>query len=92
MVELGAVGLPVAEARLLRRCGRVRDSAGLSVAQRRANLAGTFVRCAEPPSGAALVLVDDVEREVDRANERAVESARASPLPDPRSVTHHLHG
>ncbi len=36
--------------------------------------------------------VDAVEREVDRANERALESARASPLPDPRSVTQHLHG
>ncbi|HEV3398967.1 MAG TPA: hypothetical protein VG693_06715, partial [Actinomycetes bacterium] len=47
---------------LLARTGRVRDSAGLSVAERRANLAGTFVRRrgVAPPPGALLVLVDDV--------------------------------
>jgi len=40
----------------------VRDSAGLSVAERRANLAGTFLRRpgAVPSPGALLVLVDDV--------------------------------
>ncbi|MCU1616314.1 MAG: phosphoribosyltransferase [Frankiales bacterium] len=59
--ELAAGGLPVAEARLLRRRGRVRDSAGLSVGDRRANLAGTFLaRGAPEPAGAVLVLVDDV--------------------------------
>ena len=59
--ELCSAGLPVAEARLLRRRGRVRDSARLSVAQRRANLAGSFVRSgAEVPPDAVLVLVDDV--------------------------------
>jgi predicted amidophosphoribosyltransferase len=62
-VELRAAGLPVTEARLLRRAGRARDSAGLSAAQRRANLAGTFApddRCPAPLPGALLVLVDDV--------------------------------
>jgi predicted amidophosphoribosyltransferase len=59
--ELRAAGLAAAEARLLRRRGRVRDSAGLPAAHRRANLAGTFIRApaAAPPS-AVLVLVDDV--------------------------------
>ncbi|MFD2090396.1 ComF family protein [Blastococcus deserti] len=63
VTELRLAGLPAAEARLLRRRGRVRDSAGLSAAQRRANLAGTFERCAtrgRPPAAALLVLVDDV--------------------------------
>lgn len=61
VAELRSAGLPVAEARLLRRRGRVRDSAHLSVAQRRSNLAGSFARRrAEVPSGAVLVLVDDV--------------------------------
>ncbi|MGY1706331.1 ComF family protein [Geodermatophilus sp. SYSU D00697] len=63
VVELRAAGLPAAEARLLRRTGRARDSAGLSAAQRRANLAGTFaLRDHVPPlpAGTALVLVDDV--------------------------------
>jgi predicted amidophosphoribosyltransferase len=59
--ELRAAGLPASEARLLSRRGRVRDSAGLSVVQRRANLAGTFERSPRrPPEGALLVLVDDV--------------------------------
>jgi predicted amidophosphoribosyltransferase len=61
VTELRAAGLPAAEARLLRRRGRVRDSAGLSAAQRRANLAGTFQRVpARLPPEALLVLVDDV--------------------------------
>jgi predicted amidophosphoribosyltransferase len=60
VTELRAAGLPAAEARLLCRAGRVRDSAGLSAAERRANLAGTFRLAAAPPPGAALVLVDDV--------------------------------
>jgi predicted amidophosphoribosyltransferase len=58
--ELRAAGMPAIEARLLRRRGRARDSAGLSAAARRANLAGTFQRVGDPPSGALLVLVDDV--------------------------------
>ncbi|SNR74209.1 Predicted amidophosphoribosyltransferases [Blastococcus mobilis] len=60
VTELLAAGVPAAEARLLRRRGRARDSAGLSTVQRRANLAGTFERSADPPTGALLVLVDDV--------------------------------
>lgn len=58
--ELAAAGVPAEEGRLLRRVGRLRDSAGLSAAERRANLAGTFRLAAVPPPGAALVLVDDV--------------------------------
>ncbi len=63
VAELRAAGMPVSEARLLRRRGRVRDSAALSAAQRRANLAGTFVLDPgrpRPVPGALLVLVDDV--------------------------------
>jgi predicted amidophosphoribosyltransferase len=60
VAELRAAGVPAAEARLLRRAGRVRDSAGLSAAERRANLAGTFHLAAAPPPGAVVVLVDDV--------------------------------
>ncbi|TQN41550.1 putative amidophosphoribosyltransferase [Blastococcus colisei] len=63
VAELRAAGVPAAEARLLRRRGHVRDSAGLSVAQRRANLSGTFQRVATrppPAPGALLVVVDDV--------------------------------
>jgi predicted amidophosphoribosyltransferase len=61
--ELRAAGLPAAEARLLRRRGRVRDSAELSAAARRTNLAGSFVLAPAPPRPArraVLVLVDDV--------------------------------
>lgn len=61
--ELRSAGVPADQRRLLRRRGRVRDSAELSVAQRRANLAGTFelVPGAEPlGAGEVLVLVDDV--------------------------------
>jgi predicted amidophosphoribosyltransferase len=63
VAELRAVGVAAAEARLLRRRGRLRDSAGLSAVQRRANLAGTFVAERAPagrPRGGLLVLVDDV--------------------------------
>ncbi|HEY0401273.1 MAG TPA: ComF family protein [Blastococcus sp.] len=60
VAELQAAGMPAAEARLLRRQGRARDSAGLSAAARRANLAGTFRWTTAPTSGALLVLVDDV--------------------------------
>nr|WP_218859788.1 ComF family protein [Petropleomorpha daqingensis] len=60
VAELRAAGVAAGEARLLRRRGRVRDSAGLSAAQRRANLAGTFVLAGAAPSRGLLVLVDDV--------------------------------
>ncbi len=63
VAELRALGVDASMARLLRRRGRVRDSAELSVAQRRANLAGTFVvdsRRPAPPPDAQLVVVDDV--------------------------------
>jgi predicted amidophosphoribosyltransferase len=63
VAELRAAGLPAAELRLLRRRGRVQDSSALSAAQRRANLAGTFLvdpRRPPPDRGALLVLVDDV--------------------------------
>jgi hypothetical protein len=63
VAELRAAGVPAAESRLLRRRGRVHDSAGLSSAQRRANLAGTFLvdpRRPRPGPGALMVLVDDV--------------------------------
>jgi predicted amidophosphoribosyltransferase len=61
VAELRGAGVVAGQARLLRRRGRVRDSAGLSAAQRRANLAGTFLRVLEEPvPGALLVLVDDV--------------------------------
>jgi predicted amidophosphoribosyltransferase len=63
VAELRAAGVPATEARLLRRRGRVRDSAGLSAGQRRLNLAGTFdldPACPRPRGGAVLVLVDDV--------------------------------
>ena len=48
---------------MLRRRGRVQDSAALGAAQRRANLAGTFVLDPgrpRPGPGALVVLVDDV--------------------------------
>ncbi|WP_231502888.1 ComF family protein [Blastococcus sp. URHD0036] len=62
VAELRTAGVPAGSGRLLARTGRVVDSAGLSAAQRRANLAGTFtVRPARPaPPGTLLVLVDDV--------------------------------
>ncbi|SFT42200.1 Predicted amidophosphoribosyltransferases [Geodermatophilus amargosae] len=61
VADLRAAGVDAGSARLLTRAGRVRDSAGLSVAQRRANLAGTFaVRPGTLPAGALLVVVDDV--------------------------------
>jgi predicted amidophosphoribosyltransferase len=60
VTELRAAGIAAAEARLLRRRGRVRDSAGLSAVQRRANLAGTFATTGAAPSAGLLVLVDDV--------------------------------
>lgn len=60
--ELRAAGVDARRARLLGRRGRVADSAGLTAADRRANLAGTFVPRRGPavPPEALLVLVDDV--------------------------------
>ncbi|MGY1711099.1 ComF family protein [Geodermatophilus sp. SYSU D00758] len=59
--ELRAAGVPASVARLLRRAGRARDSAGLTAAERRANLAGTLrLHPRGRPPGAALVVVDDV--------------------------------
>src|SRR3954447_2200077 len=64
VTELRAAGLDAEAARLLRRRGRVRDSAGLSAAARRANLAGSFEPAPDsslrPRPGTLLVLVDDV--------------------------------
>jgi predicted amidophosphoribosyltransferase len=62
VAELRAAGVPAAAGRLLRRTGRVADSAGLTAAQRRANLAGTFALRpgAAAPAGAMVVLTDDV--------------------------------
>lgn len=61
VVELRAAGVPAAEALLLRRRGRVRDSAGLTAGERRANLSGSFVpRSVAVPDAAVLVLVDDL--------------------------------
>ena len=78
--ELREAGLPASQARLLARRGRARDSAGLSAAARRANLAGTFQRCGEPPPGALLVLVDDVVTSGATLTEAAAElSAGAHP-------------
>ena len=60
--ELRGSGLDARRARLLARRGRVADSAGLTAADRRANLAGTFVPRRGPgvPPDALVVLVDDV--------------------------------
>jgi predicted amidophosphoribosyltransferase len=63
VAELHGAGVVATQARLLRRRGRVRDSAGLSAAQRRANLVGTFLAVPGggwPAPGVLLVLVDDV--------------------------------
>ena len=63
VLELRAAGLPAAVEFLLRRTGRLRDSAGLSVAERRANLSGTFALVPGVSlvrDGAVVVLVDDV--------------------------------
>ena len=61
VAELRAAGIDAGEARLLRRRGHVRDSAGLTARERRANLAGSFaMRSERAPDDAVLVLVDDV--------------------------------
>ena len=82
VTELRAAGLPAAEARLLRRRGRVQDSAALTAAQRRTNLAGTFVLDpgrARPGPGALLVLVDDVVTSGATLTEAAAVLADAEP-------------
>lgn len=82
VAELRAAGMPAAEARLLRRRGRVQDSAALSAAQRRANLAGTFLvdpRTSPPGPGALLVLVDDVLTSGATLTEAAGVLARTAP-------------
>lgn len=85
--ELAAAGVTVRTARLLRRRGPVRDSAGLSVGQRRANLAGSFVP--DPrgavPANALAVLVDDVVTSGATLTEAAgalVRAGRGGGLPD----------
>ncbi len=62
VAELRAAGVDAGAVRLLRRRGRIRDSAELSVAQRRANLAGSFVveSSGAYVAGTQLVVVDDV--------------------------------
>jgi predicted amidophosphoribosyltransferase len=83
VAELRAAGVDAATARLLRRTGRVRDSAGLDVAQRRANLAGTFaVRTALLPPGAVPVVVDDVVTSGATLTEAAAALARTGATGD----------
>jgi predicted amidophosphoribosyltransferase len=80
VAELRSAGIDAASARLLRRRGRVRDSAELSVAQRRANLAGSFVVHPVPvPSATQLVLVDDVVTSGATLTEAAGALGRAHP-------------
>lgn len=82
VAELRAAGTPAEEARLLRRRGRVQDSAALTAAQRRANLAGTFLlvpgRARRGP-GSLLVLVDDVVTSGATLTEAAAVLAAAVP-------------
>ena len=70
-------------ARRTRRRGRVRDSAGLSAVQRRANLAGTFALAGGVPAGAVLVLVDDVVSSGATLTEAAAVLGAAMPPGDP---------
>jgi predicted amidophosphoribosyltransferase len=84
VTELRAAGLAAGEARLLRRRGRVRDSAGLSAAARRANLAGSFELAeARPLPGALHVLVDDVVTSGATLTEAAAELAVGRRPDDP---------
>ena len=88
--ELRAAGVPAEEARLLRRQGRARDSAGLSAAARRANLAGTFLPAPErtpaTASGTLLVLVDDVVTSGATLTEAAAALGAARPPDGPPVV------
>ncbi|MGY1670177.1 ComF family protein [Geodermatophilus sp. SYSU D00710] len=80
VAELRAAGVDARPARLLARTGRVRDSAGLDVAQRRANLAGTFTaRAGAVPPGSLLVVVDDVVTSGATLTEAAVTLAATRP-------------
>jgi predicted amidophosphoribosyltransferase len=86
VAELHAAGLPAAQLRLLRRTGRARDSAGLSAAQRRANLAGTFALPDDVvplPAGTVLVIVDDVVTSGATLTEAAAALAPALPPGSP---------
>jgi predicted amidophosphoribosyltransferase len=86
VAELRAAGIAAGTVRLLRRQGRVRDSAGLSAAQRRANLTGTFVArgpAAGLPRAAVLVLVDDVVTTGATLTEAAAVLAPARPRGGP---------
>ncbi|WP_409332860.1 ComF family protein [Trujillonella humicola] len=83
--ELRAAGVPAGSGRLLRRSGRVADSAGLSTGQRRANLAGSFARRpgAAAPPGTLVVLVDDVVTSGATLTEAAAVLAGACPADTP---------
>jgi predicted amidophosphoribosyltransferase len=84
VAELRQAGLTAGCTRLLRRTGRARDSAGLSAAQRRANLAGTFALAPRPvPPGAVLVVVDDVVTSGATLTEAAAAVAPAAPAGGP---------
>ncbi|MCV2488611.1 ComF family protein [Geodermatophilus sp. YIM 151500] len=83
VAELRAAGVPAGSARLLGRTGRVRDSTGLSAAQRRANLAGTFTVRAPVPAGALLVVVDDVVSSGATLTEAAATLGAARTRPGP---------
>ena len=81
VAELRAAGVEASAVRLLRRRGRVRDSAELSVAQRRANLAGSFLvdLSTSLPPAAQLVVVDDVSTSGATLTEAASALERALP-------------
>jgi len=81
VAELRAAGVDAGAARLLRRRGRIRDSADLSVAQRRANLAGSFLvdLRGAAVAGRQLVVVDDVVTSGATLTEAAAALERAAP-------------
>jgi predicted amidophosphoribosyltransferase len=75
-----ASGVPGAAGPLLRRRGRVQDSAGLSTVARRANLAGSFALDdrVRPGCPGLLILVDDVVTSGATLTEAAAVLARSS--------------